>query len=587
MANASAILPATPTPEGIPSPVEFGLPEKFARWRDGQWQAISDILDDPKRFHVACAPTGCGKSLYAMAAAVLSGRRTAILTSTLGLTDQYAREFVGISHDIRGMANYRCPLAPGLGMPSWTKVSEAPCQMGYRCPGRFDGSCEYYDRYRQAQRARIVGTTYACWMYDARKDKGAFHISRALYESEKIAADPTDNRIPVDLLIADEADLCGGWVSSYVGVDLSRRECLHLYLPWPDPGMGLVGWQQWAERVSPKVNSRLEELEWEIKNRNARGTGVGDDSRAWSKDLRHLREMQRKLGRLRAMKEDEEWVLDEGFEGNGHGHGGDGPGTGPFISVRFTPIEPARYAESVLWRGVEKIVLMSATIRPKTAHLLGISDDDMTFVEYPSTFDPKRRPVIAVRSGVQLNWRTERDDDKMRWWLNKLDQVIEVRQDRKGVVHGISYTRSRFIVNNSAHHRIMLTHNSFDRADKVAQFMTAPAPACLVSPSVDTGYSFDHDAARYIIIAKIPFPPKTDKLVKARADRDPEYTWMWIAEKLMQMTGRGMRAESDACETLILDDSWSWVFPRVRPYLTGWWLAALGRADSPPPPLVW
>src|SRR6202044_2473334 len=122
--------------------------------------------------------------------------------------------------------------------------------------------------------------------------------------------------------------------------------------------------------------------------------------------------------------------------------------------VRFDPLSPARYAEEVLWRQVPKIVLVSATVRLKTAELLGIPNDQLEFCEYDSSFDPKRRPTIFVPT-VRMDYRTEQDDQAMKWMLSKVDALIGARLDRKGIVHAVSYTRSRFVVDNSQHRHYM------------------------------------------------------------------------------------------------------------------------------------
>src|SRR5207253_552582 len=102
------------------------------------------IIDSNKRFISLCAPTGFGKSLMYFMAAVLTGKRTVILTSTKGLQDQLLSDFGKISSDIRGMSNYSCPKAASLGYPTYTTVADAPCQSGYKCPIK-SGGCNYFD----------------------------------------------------------------------------------------------------------------------------------------------------------------------------------------------------------------------------------------------------------------------------------------------------------------------------------------------------------------------------------------------------------------------------------------------------------
>ena len=561
--------------EIIPAPCDVGLPEKFTKWRPWQYATVERIIDDPHRFFVLCSPCGSGKSLSAMSCGVISGLRTVLLTATKGLQDQIGADFTTIATDIRGMSNYRCPIATKLSMPASTTVSEAPCTCGYKCALRFNGGCEYYDRYRRAQSASAIVTNYQCWFYDTLKEKSSLHIDPKLYEMKRELSgnNNDDPRKPVELLVCDEADKIEfGELARFVGVDVSRRECLHLRIPWLDEGQTLEKWRHWAEDCEKVIDARVKDAESKLASAR-KGSG-----QEWSHDLRRLRDMKRKLSRLTTLKVEDDWILDEHTERDSLS------GATHLKAVRFTPLYPARYAEQALWRGVKKIVLMSATVRPETARFLGIDPGEMTFLEFPSSFDPKRRPVIQVPS-VQMNYRTEKDDRQMLWWLKKLDTIIGARQDRKGIIHAVSYARAQFIRDNSEFGRFMLIHNSRDREEVIEKFRRSPAPAILVSPSVDTGYDFAGDQCRYAIIAKLPFASVKDKLVKARQERDKEYGLFLAAQTLVQMSGRPVRSESDWAEIIILDDSFSWFYPKVKKFLPRWWMDAVRKVDAPPPPL--
>lgn len=571
----------------IPPPREFGLPAQYSEWRVNQYDAVERILTSTRRFVVICAPTGYGKSLVVAATAIMSGQRTAVLTMTKGLQDQYQRELSEVFADIRGLANYTCPVAQELGVRADTTVADAPCQCGYTCMLKQSGGCTYYDTYRQAQAADALCANYQCWMYDGRKDSG---------QAGDLLSGGEDGR-RVGILFCDEAHDAASAISMFVGEDLSRRECLELHMPWPDSGMTVEQWQKWAKEqlgrdvededeygrvtAATGIIGRLKEAE-----RNARRSTAG-----WTTQVRLLRNMKRKLERVAAMKAEDEWIVsesrgDEGGTGGGSGNG-NGSSSGS-IGVRFDPLNPARYAESALFRGVEKIVLVSATVRPKTAQMLGISPGDMEFIEYPSTFPVARRPVIHVAS-VALNYRTEQNDELMMEWLRVIDEIIGARValGRKGLVHAVSYRRAEFLLHNSEHSWCMMTHNAKDRARVIAEFRECDGPRVLVSPSIDTGYDFAHDQARFQILAKIPFASVRDPVVKARQARDPDHNLYEVAQTIVQACGRIVRAESDWGETLVVDDALAWSFPRMRAkgYLPRWFLDAFRSVEKAPEPL--
>jgi superfamily II DNA or RNA helicase len=64
----------------------------YPDWYPGQAEAFKSILtwlQSPTRFMCIEAPTGSGKSLLAMLSALLTTRRTVILTATKGLQDRH------------------------------------------------------------------------------------------------------------------------------------------------------------------------------------------------------------------------------------------------------------------------------------------------------------------------------------------------------------------------------------------------------------------------------------------------------------------------------------------------------------------
>jgi Rad3-related DNA helicase len=548
------------------TPMDLGLPAKFAEWRADQWSAVEKIVNTPKRFIVICAATGFGKSITYMAASILGGGRSVVLTATKGLQDQLQSECGSLSSDIRGLANYLCPITESLGIPRDTTVADAPCQCGYGCGLRRAG-CGYYDAYKLAQQAEITVTNYACWLYDGAKDSGErgdlqYGIPPVGSSVEDVEKQRVRQR--VRMLIADEAHDIEGQLCMFLGVDFSRHECLTMKLDWPDSGLTVDDWREWAGQWLDKVTTRLSGTEQKLKS---------SGGRSWSKDLKKLRDLKRKLDRLSGMQADDGWIMNE-VDVQGKSMAG----------VRFDPLSPARYAEGALWRGIEKIVLVSATVRPKTAELLGIDRDDLEFVEYDSSFDPKRRPVIHVPTNTRMTYHVEQDDDAMRWWLSKFDALVEDRLDRKGIVHCVSFKRAKFIYDNSRCSRHMMIHNNRDRAQVIEAFKRSDAPRILLSPSVSTGYDFPMEQCEYQIIVKIPFQSVQDKVIKARQEKDKQYGMYLAAQTLVQMTGRGMRSEKDQCETLILDDSFLWFFWRARVYFPAWFQEAVTFADNSPRP---
>lgn len=526
------------------TPAQFGLPDHFTSWRESQYEIADWIVTSPARFAMLCAPTGAGKSLMYMAAAAISGKRTCVLTSTKGLQDQLNKDFESISTDIRGMQNYPCDMAVEFGFPHSTKVADAPCQSGARCPMQA-GGCGYFDQYRLAQKAGIVVTNYQCWLH-----------SRGL----------SNDTNPVEVLVCDEAHDCLPELSSYLATELDRKECLSLGVTWPISGYRQDEWRDWAGYWVNALEEKRGDLELEVRD------GLGEAKSGLFHEIRESKKLERKLGRVAEMQD--EWVIEE------TGRYGD-----TMKGVKFDPLWPRKYRET-LFKGIGKVVLVSATVRPKTAELLGIPEAEIEFREYQSSFPVKNRPVVHVPT-VRMNFQNEKDDGMMGWWLRRIDQLVGARGDRKGVIHTVSYKRARFILDNSVHAGRMMIHGSDNRANVIDRFKRASAStgAVLLSPSVDTGYDFAGELAEYQIIAKLPFPDTRGAVMKARCGEDKEYSSYLTAQTLQQMTGRVCRSETDRGETLVIDDNVGWYLYQNKEFFNKWWMESYrvqkGRLPEP------
>jgi hypothetical protein len=91
----------------LPPPSTFGI-TGFDTWRKGQDQAANGLVLSPAKYDMMVCPTGFGKSLMYITAAVLSGKRALVLTSTNGLLDQLLSDFGDLCAVIKGKSNYRC-----------------------------------------------------------------------------------------------------------------------------------------------------------------------------------------------------------------------------------------------------------------------------------------------------------------------------------------------------------------------------------------------------------------------------------------------------------------------------------------------
>src|SRR5574342_33127 len=373
----------------LPPPISFGAPEKFGSWRPYQEQAVLTMVDQDKaRFVVQVQPTGSGKSLCYIMAAVLSGKRVLILTSTKALQDQIMTDFGEAFHiaDVRGQSGYVC-LKDVNGN---TTVEDGICHTGYTCELQNNG-CLYFDAIRKAKQAQIVVSNYAFWLTSAKYGDtiGAF-----------------------DLLILDESHDAPEWVMRAMSASINERDIINdvgVILPF---GEEVDKWKSWAEQTNKVVEKHIEML--------AKSSTLLASVGGIAKAIR-LKRYQRAIGNILSLPASN-MVVDR---------------SSVYGYTLIEPITAIGSAERLLFRGIGRVVLTSATSRPKTMWLLGLTKKDqiegnLAIEEYPSQFEVWRRRVIYIPTvKVQHNM----GDGDVKRWVAQIDNVIRRRQYRKGIIH--------------------------------------------------------------------------------------------------------------------------------------------------------
>lgn len=516
----------------IPSPEKCGLPAKFTSWRANQEHALSVMITSEKRVTALSAPTGFGKSPTYIAYAILSGKPTCIVTNSRGLQDQLMADFASIGLvDIRGRANYQCEMR-----------EDYTCQEGYQshCPYKGTIGCPASQAEIRAASSSLVVTNYDKWTSSRRFGQGLSHFEQVVFDEGHDAPDAVARAMQVILYSHEIED--------------------KLEVPFPRHDQDEFGtWKVWAAGCKHEAELALDAAKQKVAD-------ASNPKPSWVKEIIHLRNLCRKLSILSTARPGE-WVVDQ-LEGG----------------YQFDPIHPAIYAESTLFLRVPRIIIVSATLRPKTLYMLGVGKDRFDFHEFDSDFDRRRCPIYWVPT-MRVDVRAT--DLSMLW--TRLDQVIARRQDRKGIIHTISYARRDDIVSRSRFAARMLINQKGEPATgMVAEFKHSAPGTILVSPSVGTGYDFPLRDCEWQFICKIPFPDGRSKIIKARQADDKEFGAYHAMQTLVQAFGRGMRTPQDQCENIIGDDHLAWFLPRYGHLAPKTFHSFFRKVDvlpQPPPPL--
>jgi len=396
-----------------------------------------------------------------------------------------------------------------------------PCRMGYDCPRT--RTCPYIRQYRAALKASIVLTNYSYFITINRFGRGLGKF---------------------DLLVCDEAhnihtQLCNA-------ATISIRSDL---LSTPPDESDLTAW---ALYEGGKITNRIDRLHSEFNQ------DTTDFDKPLLREISDLKIAERGLETVRSHADD--WLLEKSKG-----------------SCVFTPVWAGELSEELLFSGIPKVITMSANICQKSLSLIGIKDYD--YFSYKHTFPLQNRLVYHIPT-TRVDFRMS--SAQFDTYMKRVDEIIESRLDRKGIIHGVSYKRCQQIMSKSRFKKYMITHYKNNLAEVVERFKNSTAPSILISPSIVEGYDFPGDQCYWQIVAKVPFPDTRGKLMALRKKSDPEYPNYIAMQKFVQACGRGVRSQDDVCETFILDDHMFWFFRRFQEFAPDWFYLTTIRYNPTP-----
>lgn len=506
----------------------------FKTYRKGQREVISaaqEAFRQGKRFVVIEAPTGSGKS--AMAVTLSREANSAfVLTAQKILQEQYGRDFPDFAL-MKGRANYPCLVAP-------THAAAAPCLAKRRFPECDD--CPYFCAKDTAMAASNTVMNYA------------------YYLAELNYAGGFGSR---ELLVLDEAHNAEASLMGFVGVTLSDTALIKAGVAERIPPFG-EDWElfDFAEDLLPLLRRRSQELEASMKK-----DGLPPDVALSQMQTKGWLDNQ--LGRLELLlgsREEEyvEWTVERGRTTEGQ-------------TVTFKPVKVDTFAEPLLFRFGERVLMLSATILDPPTYLrsLGIDPDAAAVITMPSEFPPEHRPVFLRPVARLTRHHLDKDLPKL---VAEIAELFEAHPDDKGVIHAHSYKIASYIAGHlpPQHQRRLVSHVGSDgREAALDKHLHSLEPTVLLTPSMTEGIDLSGNLSRWQVICKIPYPYLGDPQVRQRKTIDPAwYDWRTCLT-VVQAYGRSVRSDDDFAVTYILDADFPAFLKRQRKRLPDWFLEAV------------
>ena len=493
--------------------------QNFSSWRPYQSETISQIQN---KFTIISAPTGSGKSLIGMTLCK-EHDRSLYLCSTKTLQDQLSTDFPGIPI-LKGRSNYPC-IYNDITESSFPEITCEDCVFEVDDNGERD-SCS--------------GCTYKIHKAKAFNSSVAI-LNMSYFVTETNYVGMFSGR---DIVIVDECDKLESEILRFVSLSVSDRQMEQFSLEPPKFKTKVESWKDWANKYLPYIRDKVKTLLSQFQKRN--------------NDISLLRQFKSADSLHKKMKMfiesvDSTWIYKDSGK-----------------KWEFKPIWISQFMEKYFWAHAKKFVLMSAT--PPLKELLGLTECDE--IEIPSQFPKENRRVI-YNPVANLTHKTMAQE--MGKLLGGVIEIVNKYPNDKGLIHTVSYTLASYLSNNINSNRVM-THDGSSRTETLEKFKLSKKPLILISPSMDRGVDLLYDAARWCIVAKVPFLDLSDKQVSSRL-HSGSFGRRWYASQaantIMQMTGRIVRAMDDYGTSWILDKQFETFYGRNSKLFHNWWTEAL------------
>lgn len=513
----------------------------FDKFNPGQYEAIEQTIKyirSGKKHIILSAPTGVGKSVIATTVHKVlrelnSGWRSTIITATKGLQNQYVSQDSSI-YDLKGRKNYFCPKgAKYYNSPECRViVGSGNCSK--------ESVCEYYIR-------RVIW----CKSADLRLTNTSFQIEAC----PMLVMDP-DNR--ANLIIIDEAhELPLHLVNhSTISLDIEefsfcKKACdenffyklKEIFLKFRNLQEG-VAFKPNQEQIDVVENFRAVCLFWMNRFANTKD----------SVEQGATEELQQIADKLELFCSGiGEWI----FQEKKH------------QKHVFKPVYAHQVANHGIFRKADYFLHMSATICGFDVYSknLGLNKSEVEIIELDNPIPIENR-TIKLMCNVSVSKNTP-----IKLLVDEIDKIIPLHKNENGVIHTVSFKLANDIKENSRYRNRMLISNN--REEIEYSLSKANSGIIILSPSIEKGYDFKGDMARWQIIPKVPFAYIGDPWIKLNMDRDPKWYSREAILRIVQASGRIVRGVEDYGITYILDSNFIRLLIENDDIFPMWYIASI------------
>jgi Rad3-related DNA helicase len=538
--------------------------------RKEQKEALSFIDSEYQKnklnkFFLLNLPVGSGKSHLALMIAdwyrknVAKTARVDIITNSKILQDQYADTYESIS-DLKGKENYECEsyscsCAQGAEFNRLNKTACESCPYSYSRENYISGGISLTNFY--------LYILYAIYNPKLMENRGArVLIVDEAHEFDDVMSDFISIKITEGIVkkfkFSNEYDLIKrlksvSSINDYVEFLRFLNGEILTTIEDMEKGMSSSPRNIKSDKRDLKISRVLKTKNTDVKVMNL---------------ITDLKQYQLKIEIfLKEYKENpNNWVLESGWNEK--------------LKQKELSLEPIwayDYLDKYVFSNYDMVFLMSGTILDKNlfCQLNGLDVSKAVYYSIGSPFPLRNRPIFYMPLG-KMSFKSK--EDTFKRYIPYIKKLLVKYKNKKGIIHTNSFELAKWIENSIKDPRLIF-HDSSNKDEMLRLHMESEEPTVIVSPSMDTGVSFDNDAARFQIIAKVPYPSLASQKNKMRQNNNPDwYSWKTVSG-LIQMSGRPVRSNIDYADTIIIDGGFGDVMKHSSQFLPDWIQEAIKRIN--------
>ena len=517
------------------------------------------------KFYLMNLPVGVGKSHLAMMISewykknVNKMARVDIITNSKLLQDQYSDTYESIN-DLKGKENYECEsyscsCAQGAEFNRLNKTTCEDCPYSSAREGYINGGVSltnfylyilyamYNQKLMESRNARVLIVDEAHEFDDVMSDFVSIKITETIIKKFKFG---NEYEMIKELKKVNS-------ISSYVeylkGLNAEILETCE------QMEKGMV-----KEPRSPVVDKRDLKISKVLSTKNS-------DVKLMNL-VSDMKQMQLKIEVfLKEYKDNpNNWVLESNYNEK--------------LKQKELSLEPIwayDYLDKYVFAHYDMVFLMSGTILDKNlfCNLNGLDVSRAVYYSIGSPFPVANRPVFYMPLG-KMSYKSK--EETFKNYIPYIKKLLDKYKNKKGIIHTNSFELANWIQKSIKDPRLVF-HDSSNKDEMLKMHFESDEPTVIVSPSMDTGVSFDNDKARFQIIAKVPYPSLGSQKNKMRQNNNPDwYSWKTVCG-LIQMTGRSVRSDVDYADTIIIDGGFGDVIKHSSHFLPDWLQEAIKRIN--------